>query len=107
MNSSSLSKDNNQSDAQGIALVAALILMAVLSVIGATVLKATSTEIGISGNYRRGLEAFYLAEAGIAEGRVRLRGDITSNPQLVEDPTRYYDARWTAYILTSDSWKPA
>jgi len=91
---------------QGIALVAALILMAVLSVLGATVLTATSTEISISGNYRRGLESFYLAEAGIAEGRARMRGDLFSNSQLIEDPNAY-DPRWTAYILTSSSWSSA
>ena len=98
--------DNNLKNTQGIALVAALILMAVLSVIGATVLTATSTEIAISGNYRRGIEAFYLAESGIAEGRARLRGDLTSNPRFIKDPVNNYDARWSAYILTSASWKP-
>ena len=91
---------------QGFALVAALILMAVLSIIGATVLTATSTEIAVSGNYRRGLEAFYLAESGISEGRARLRGDRTSNPRLIKDPMKNYDVRWSAYILTSASWKP-
>ncbi|WP_447970279.1 PilX N-terminal domain-containing pilus assembly protein [Nitrospira sp. M1] len=89
---------------QGVALIAALILMAVLSVMGATVLTATSTEITISGNYRRGVERFYHAEAGIAEGRARLRGDVRSNPQLIEDSTKAYDPRWTAYILTSANW---
>lgn len=88
---------------RGIALVAALILMALLSVLGATVLTATSTEISISGNYRRGIEGFYLAEAGIAESRARLRGDLFGNPLLINDPNPY-DPRWTAYILTSSDW---
>ncbi|GJL54219.1 MAG: hypothetical protein NPIRA02_13510 [Nitrospirales bacterium] len=89
---------------KGVALIAALMLMAVLSVMGATVLTATSTEITISGNYRRGVENVYLAEAGIAEGRARLRGDVLSNPQLIVDLTKTYDPRWTAYILTSANW---
>ena len=100
-----MSRDKNLCNAQGMALVAALILMAILSIIGATVLTATSTEIAISGNYRRGIEAFYLAEAGIAEGRARLRGAFVSNPQLVVDPVQEYDALWSAYILTSSDWK--
>ena len=54
-------------ESQGVALLAALILMAIVGVMGASVLIATSTEITISGNYRRGIEAFYLAEAGIEE----------------------------------------
>ena len=90
---------------QGMALVSALVLMAILSVMGATVLTATSTEVAISGHYRRGVEAFYLAEAGSAEGRARLRGDASSNPQLITDPSHVYDPRWTAYILTSSDWK--
>ncbi len=98
--------NDNTYNTQGIALVAALILMAVLSVIGATVLTATSTEIAISGNYRRGVEAFYLAEAGIAEGRARLRGNMISNARLIEDPIKSYDARWSTYILTSTNWRP-
>ena len=105
-NTKRLFMNHNMHNTQGIALVAALILMAVLSIIGATVLTATSTEIAISGNYRRGIEAFYLAEAGIAEGRARLRGDLIANPRLIEDPVKSYDARWSAYILTSASWMP-
>ena len=96
---------NPLGDTQGMALVAALVLMAILSVMGATVLTATSTEVAISGNYRRGVEAFYLAEAGNAEGRARLRGDAINNPQLIADPSDVYDPRWTAYILTSPDWK--
>ena len=91
---------------QGFALVAAMILMAVLSIIGATVLTATSTEIAISGNYRRALEAFYLAESGITEGRARLRGEQTNNPRLIKDPINNYDAQWSSYILTSAHWEP-
>ena len=105
--SSRISRANALHDTKGIALVAALILIAILSIIGATVLTGTSTEIAISGNYRRGIEAFYLAEAGVAEGRARLRGDLLSNPGLIGDPVKNYDARWSAYILTSVSWTPA
>lgn len=94
---------DSPTNTQGFALVAALILMAVLSVFGTTLLTATSTEISISGNYRREIEGFYLAEAGIAESRARLRGDLFGNPQLINDPNPY-DPRWTAYILTSSDW---
>ena len=58
---------------QGLALVATLILVTIVGLMGTSVLVATSTEMVISGNYRRSIEVFYLAEAGIEEARARLK----------------------------------
>ena len=94
-------------DRQGLALLAALILIAVVGVMGATVLMATSTEITISGNYRRGIEAFYLAEAGVEEARARLRGFSHSTQGFIGDPIPNYNPQWSAYVLTSTHWTPS
>lgn len=90
----------------GLALVAALILVTVLGLMGTSILIATSTEITISGNHRRGIEAFYLAEAGMEEARARLRGTPSGTVGFIGDPGASYDPRWSAYILTSSVWKP-
>ncbi|UCE64634.1 MAG: pilus assembly PilX N-terminal domain-containing protein [Nitrospirota bacterium] len=93
-------------ECQGIALLAALILMTIVGLMGTSILIATSTEISISGNYRRGKEAFYLAEAGIEEVRARLRGSSSGTQGFIGDPESNYNSQWSAYILTSSDWKP-
>ena len=93
-------------DQSGLALLAALILMTIVGLMGTSILIATSTEITISGNYRRGIEAFYLAEAGVEEARARLRGSSFSTQGFIGDPGSDYDTQWSAYILTSSDWKP-
>jgi hypothetical protein len=90
----------------GIALLAALILMTIVGLMGTSILIAISTELTISGNYRRGIEAFYLAEAGVEEARARLRGSSFTTPGFIGDPGSDYDVQWSAYVLTSSDWKP-
>jgi type IV pilus assembly protein PilX len=50
---------------RGFALVLALGMLAILSILGAMVLSTSMTEIGISGNYRTSREAFFAAERAI------------------------------------------
>ena len=107
MRCSSREISNLLEDCQGVALLAALILIAVVGVMGATVLMATSTEIKISGNYRRGIEAFYLAESGVEEARARLRGSSLNTQNFIGDPVRGYNPQWSAYVLTSTDWTPS
>ena len=90
----------------GLALLAALILITIVGLMGTSIMIATSTEITISGNYRRGIEAFYLAEAGVEEARARLRGASSGSQGFIGDPESVYDSQWSAYILTSSDWKP-
>lgn len=54
------------SDNRGAVLVIALMLLAVLTILGIAALNTTTTEIRISGNEKVYKEAFYNAEAGIA-----------------------------------------
>jgi PilX N-terminal len=51
---------------KGAVLVIALMLLAVLTILGVAALNTTTTEIRISGNEKVYKEAFYRAEAGVA-----------------------------------------
>jgi hypothetical protein len=57
----------------GFGLILALMLLALLSLLAAAVLLATTTETRIGDNYRSEAQSLYLAEAGIEEGRELLR----------------------------------
>lgn len=60
MKSLSILRNNN-----GAVLVIALLIMAVLSLIGAAATMTSSIEIQISGNQKVGKQAFYAADAGV------------------------------------------
>jgi type IV pilus assembly protein PilX len=53
---------NNQ---RGAALVLALAMLTIMSILGAWVLSSSTTEIGISGNYRTSQQAFYAADRAV------------------------------------------
>lgn len=54
----------------GIALILAIMVLFVLSLLGASALSNSTTEIILSGNQKRGLEAFYAAEAALQRAQV-------------------------------------
>lgn len=91
---------------KGSALIAALLLVAVSGIMGATILLAISTELQISGNYRRAIQTFYAAEAGLAETQRRLSGSLASNPVFLGDPATPYQPNWSAYLFAQAGWKP-
>ncbi len=91
---------------QGFALVAALLLVVVVGIVAATVLQTTSTEIKISGNQRQAVQDFYAAEAGLAEGRARLRNRVGADQFFISDLGQSANQFWSAYILTSSTWVP-
>ena len=95
--------DQDGKNATGGALIAALLLVGISGVMGATILFATSTDLQISGNYRRAVQTFYAAEAGLAEMQHRLSGATT--PQFVGDLASPYQANWSAYVLTQPNWE--
>jgi len=57
---------------RGFALVIALLILLVLTLIGISAINTTTFETSISGNERVGTDAFYAAEAGIEIGRNQL-----------------------------------
>ena len=92
---------------RGFALVAVLLLVAVVSLVTATVLQTTSTEIQISGNHKQAVQEFYAAEAGLAEARSRLRKTMGAEAYFIRDTGMLPDLLWTAYIVASAEWSPS
>jgi len=66
-----------QKNKKGFALVLALVMLALLSILGAYALSTSATELFIAGNYRNNLTAFTTADAG---GEFGLRAVMTSAP---------------------------
>ena len=60
-------------DEKGMVLVVAMMLVAVLALLGTTSILTTNADIKISSNYRVGTQAFYIADAGIEAARNQLR----------------------------------
>jgi hypothetical protein len=93
-------------NSKGRALIAALLLVAVSGIMGATILFATSTDLQISGNYRRAIQSFYAAEAGLAETQRRLSGLPVSNPLFLGDLESSNQSNWSSYVFSQSGWKP-
>lgn len=91
-------------DRTGSTLVAVLIVTAVMTLFGITVLETASTELVMAGHYRRHLVALYAAEAGIEEARARLRGPWQGNPSFLGDRTFRKGPRWSAYLSAVPQW---
>lgn len=66
----------------GSVLVIVLLIITVLSLLGVTFLTLSMTESSISFNENRLGQAFYLADAGVAEAQRILRGSTNWNTQL-------------------------
>jgi hypothetical protein len=92
---------------KGSALIAALLLVAVSGIMEATILFATSTELQISGNYRRAIQTFYAAEAGLAETQRRFSGSPASNPVFLGDVASPHQSNWSVYVFSKAGWQPA
>lgn len=67
---------NKRSEA-GVALLIALFVLMLISVVGIALVVASGSESTLAGNYRSSSSSFYAAAAGIEEGRGRL---VASNP---------------------------
>ncbi len=92
-------------NSKGSALIAALLLVAVSSIMGATILFATSTDLQISGNYRRAIQTFYAAEAGLVEMQRRLSGSSSTEPLYIGDLGSPYQPDWSVYVFSETGWK--
>lgn len=53
---------------EGVALIIALIILLVLTLIGISAISTTTFETSLSGNERAGMSAFYLADAAVERG---------------------------------------
>ncbi len=65
---------------RGVVLIVALLVLAVLSVLGLAFLTTARTEDTIAANYRNHTAAFYAAEAGTESGIATLKALLRGNP---------------------------
>lgn len=79
----------------GSILIVALLLLAVMSVLGTLLMSTSTTEIQISGNYRNNLESFYVADRALeysmrsasnTSGTVDLYNDQNTDPVFTTPP---------------------
>jgi len=87
-------------DERGVALVVALLLLLILTLLGVTAINNTVFETQISGNERLGSAAFYAADGGANVGINRLP-DITAYSGDISG-----DARYRSGPLTSPNPQP-
>ncbi|KYZ77075.1 hypothetical protein AXX12_02765 [Anaerosporomusa subterranea] len=88
-------KINKQAGSAGIL---ALVILALLGVVGAGMVRRTSTEVDMSANYRNGVAAQYLAESGAREAIAKLTQDAA-----FVAATRDKTANWTSPVIGSDA----
>jgi hypothetical protein len=60
-----MAKKNHVRSEKGTALIISLLLLLVLTILALSLINTSTFEIGISGNEKISLEAFYAAEAGV------------------------------------------
>jgi len=93
---------------RGIALIMALFVLAILSLVGITYMTSSTLETRINFNSRSSYPVFYAAEAGLEEGTYRLKADAI-NPialSLVDAPTKVVYIRQSSSIVPTDSSSP-
>ena len=71
-------KTKHLNNEKGIAIVVAILLLLVVTLIGISAINTTTFEASISGNQRASEQAFYVAEAGINELMGRFRPGATN-----------------------------
>jgi Tfp pilus assembly protein PilX len=55
-------------DQKGMAIIVVLIMLLLLSILGATMLASTTSDLQIAGNYRNSVEAFYAGDSALQFG---------------------------------------
>ncbi len=95
------SSKNTLSGERGAALIIALLIMVVLTILGTMAIMVTATDIRISGNYRQAQECFYMADACIELSKCLILNhdshiiqhctekdiDVNSKDDIIKDPS--------------------
>lgn len=66
----------------GVALLTALMVMSLLTIIGISASNTTNIELKIAGNEKVSFQAFYVAEAGVYAGIAELRGVLKNDASI-------------------------
>ncbi len=89
---------------RGMILAMILLLLPVVTLLGAVAITISTADVEISGNYKATVCALAAAEAGLEEARTRLIGSAVDTT-FAGDPAANPNAAWTAYILTITTWQ--
>lgn len=103
-----MNREPFQREQKGMALVIALVMLLVLTIIGINAINTTVFETSISGNQRLYNTAFYGADGGTEDFRVRAAidprielGTITSYSETIPGTNVAYNVTWT-YLGVKD-----
>ena len=72
---------NHLQNESGVALVAGLVIMVLLTAIGTYAIHVTEIDETIAGNLKASKQAFYLADAGLQWGKAHVRNSTTMPPE--------------------------
>jgi len=75
---------------KGVAIILALLMLVVLTLIGISAISTTSFEAGISGNERMRTDAFYASEAGIQVAANQIPDNTNPIPKTKIKEGSYY-----------------
>lgn len=102
-------------DSKGIALITVMGLMAILFLLGTAALTNTATESKSNQNYVRSVQAFYDAEAGLAEAIAQIKNNTDTRDQWQQSTDDalfqyqyyiHYDPNDRIYEITSEGHDP-
>jgi len=89
---------------QGIALLIAIFILLLISVVAVALIVASGTETALAGNYRSSTGVYYAALAGLEEARERLLSKNSNSfsntaPGFLPAPGNTLQIGWTYYVL--------
>jgi hypothetical protein len=64
---------------KGMVLPLGLMFLAIIAILGTTAVIVTTTDLKIGSNYRQSVQAFYIAEAGLARAEAELINDLNND----------------------------
>lgn len=88
----------------GIALLIAIFVLLLISVVAIALIVSANTESALTGNYRSSTGVYYAALAGVEEARARLRPNdpnffTKANPNFLPPPGTQFDVGYVSYVL--------
>ena len=95
----------NQRQESGIALLIAIFVLLLISVVGIALIVSSGTESALAGNYRSATGVYYASLAGLEEARGRLLAKNpnsflkTGPPNFLPPPGTQWDIGYVRYIL--------
>jgi len=80
---------------KGMVLSVALMLLAILTLLGSAAIVSTGTDVKIAGNWKNQAKVFYLAEAGADYAKNALGGNVDLDGDSVVDKTQIFNDNQT------------